>query len=121
MAMLGSPLRGLRTHPVLRVAAGLVRAGIHGRRITRVERECFTFRCGCPTVRSLATPLPADLPQLAVVTRQDGVVDWRCCVDRATTRVVEVDATHIGLAFNATVYAALARKLATPRSGMATR
>ncbi len=88
--MLGSPFRGLRTHPVLRVAAGLVRAG-------------------------------ADLPQLAVVTRQDGVVDWRCCVDPATTHVVEVDATHIGLAFNATVYAALARKLATPRSGMATR
>lgn len=83
--MLGSPFRGLRTHPVLRVAAGLVRAG-------------------------------ADLPQLAVVTRQDGVVDWRCCVDRATTRVVEVDATHIGLAFNATVYAALARELAIPRS-----
>src|SRR5262245_14265978 len=121
VTVLGSPFRGLRIHPVLRVAARLVRASIHWRRVARVDRECFTFRCGCPTVRSLAAPLPADLPQLAVVTRQDGFVDWRTCLDAATMRVVEVDATHIGLAFNATVYAALARELAMPRSGTETR
>jgi hypothetical protein len=53
------------------------------------------------------TPLPDTLRQLAVATREDGFVDWRYCTGPAT-RTVHVDASHVGLAFSAPVYEALA-------------
>ena len=64
-------------------------------------------------MRAIDRPLPADLPQLAIVTRYDGLVDWRYCCDEATTRVVHVTASHIGLVFNEAAYAALAAYLGT--------
>jgi triacylglycerol lipase len=112
VATLASPFRGLAMHPMLRLANKAVRAGIQTRRGPGVEPECHTFACPCPTVRALAASLPADLPQLAIVTRADGMADWRYCIDPPTTRVVEVAASHFGLVFNATVYERLARHLA---------
>ena len=60
----------------------------------------------------LASPLPANLPQLAVVVPGDGLVDWRYEGDRVTTRVVEVPGCHFGVVFEAAAYEALARHLA---------
>lgn len=113
VATLSSPFRGLSVHPALNVAARIVRDRIHRERGASVRPECFTFSCGCPTVEALDRPLPADLPQLAIVTRFDGLVDWRYCMDEATTRVVHVTASHIGLAFNPQAYEALAGHLGT--------
>jgi hypothetical protein len=59
-------------------------------------------------VRALAEPLPGDLPQLAILTRHDGLADWRYCTDPATTRVVEVSASHAGLVCNAAACRAIA-------------
>jgi pimeloyl-ACP methyl ester carboxylesterase len=109
---LGSPFRGFRIHPVLQLAARLVRSDIHRRRGRTVPEECFTLACDCDTARSLATPLPPDLPQTSIVTRADGFTDWRYCSDPEPARVVEVAASHIGMVVNATVYRVLAEHLA---------
>ena len=113
VATLSSPFRGISVHPALSVAARIVRERIHRERGGAVRPACLTFACDCPTVRAIDRPLPADLPQLAVVTRYDGLVDWRYCLDEATTRVVHVTASHIGIAFNPAAYEALAAHLGT--------
>jgi pimeloyl-ACP methyl ester carboxylesterase len=114
---LSGPIRGLRIHPVLRAAASVVRDSIHRRRGSSVRSGCFTLACECTTVRSLASPLPPELPQLAIVTAHDGLTDWRYCRDPATMRVVRVSASHFGLVFNPTVYEVLADHLRSAGGG----
>ncbi|MGH7390853.1 MAG: esterase/lipase family protein [Candidatus Rokuibacteriota bacterium] len=115
VAALNSPFRGLRVHPALRAVNSLVRTAIRRKR-PEVPAECHTFACGCATVRSLAAPLPASLPQLAIVTRSDGLADWRYAADPETTRVVEVPATHLDTVFSPLAYEALAAHLASART-----
>jgi pimeloyl-ACP methyl ester carboxylesterase len=115
VTVLGSPFRGLRMHPAVRSTAAVVRTLTHARHRARVRPQCLTLACDCPSVRALATPLPADLPQLAIVTRHDGLADWRYCADPATTRVVEVTASHMGLVWNTKAYRAIGEHLATAR------
>jgi pimeloyl-ACP methyl ester carboxylesterase len=109
---LGAPFRGLALHPGLRLGAAAVRAKIHARRGEAVHGRCLTLGCECVSVRALQTPLPADLPQLAIVTRHDGVADWRYGADPATTATIEVTASHTGLVFNPVAYRAIATHLA---------
>jgi pimeloyl-ACP methyl ester carboxylesterase len=109
---LATPFRGLRLHPGLRLVDVIVRATVHRRRYSTVFPECRTFACQCATVRALATPLPASLPQLAIVVPGDGLADWRYQADDATTRVVEVPGSHFGVVFEPRAYEALARHLA---------
>jgi pimeloyl-ACP methyl ester carboxylesterase len=111
VATLAAPFRGLRVHPGLRLGNKLVRAVVHRRRPS-VHPECMTFACPCATVRALAAPLPASLPQLAVAAPGDGVVDWRYEADPATTRPVEVPGSHMGVVFEPAMYEALAGHLA---------
>ena len=108
---LGTPLRGLRPHPLLIAAQAWVAARIHRRRGAQVERDCFTFACPCDAVRALDRPVPPSLPQLAIYTREDGAVDWRYCVSDDPEASVEVRGTHLGLAFNTEVYRAIATRL----------
>lgn len=115
VATLGTPYRGFRVNPVLRLAANVVRRRIHATRDPSVQRECFTLACPCDTVQSLHRPLPPDLPQLAVASPYDGFVDWRYCVDAGTTPSLTVKASHVGLVVNAAVYDALAHHLAAAR------
>ncbi len=59
--------------------------------------------------------VPLRVPTTAIYSRRDGVVAWQACVDpeqNAPIEHVEVDATHIGLGFNAQVYRLIARRLA---------
>jgi triacylglycerol lipase len=112
VATLATPFRGLRIHPNLRVGNVLARAVVRLRRGPSVFPECMTFACQCTTVRALAAPLPASLPQLAIAAPGDGVADWRYEADPATTRVVHVPGSHLGIVFERTVYEALARHLA---------
>jgi pimeloyl-ACP methyl ester carboxylesterase len=65
---------------------------------------CAAFRA------SLAAPLPAGMPALAVHSRSDGIVDWRACLD-PHAQCVEVDGSHCGMAVNAHVYRELERLL----------
>jgi pimeloyl-ACP methyl ester carboxylesterase len=71
-----------------------------------------------PAARALeqelfGAPLPETVRLDCIYSRDDGVVDWRACIDadpRTTTH--EVRGSHTGLAWNARVYRLLARLLA---------
>ena len=54
--------------------------------------------------------------ETAIYTRHDGVVDWRHCLTNNPEVDVEVPSTHIGMAFNPTVYSVVAERLARAHS-----
>lgn len=59
--------------------------------------------------------VPLRVPVTALYSRRDGVVDWRACIDDedgGPIEHVEVEATHLGLGFNAEVYRLVADRLA---------
>ena len=62
---------------------------------------------------------PITVPITAIFTRNDGVVDWRACLDRRSQAVrhVEVRSSHLGLGLDPAVWITVARALApTPRA-----
>jgi pimeloyl-ACP methyl ester carboxylesterase len=110
---LGSPFRGIRSHPLVMQAASTVRARIRSRVEQRDDRpDCFTAACQCDTVKALQVPLPASFPQTAIYTKTDGIVDWRSCINDDAEADVEVSGTHVGLAWNPKVYRIIAERLA---------
>jgi hypothetical protein len=50
--------------------------------------------------------------ETAVYTRDDGVVDWQYCKTDNPEADFPVSGTHIGLAFNPSVYTIIANRLA---------
>lgn len=112
IVMLGSPHRDqLAVHPLLWAqiiatallgssgAAGLLHLG------------CATGSC-CEDFRSqLTAPLPRNLDAVSVYSRQDGVVDWRSCLDDCATNV-EVPVTHVGMIARQSVFAVVVDALA---------
>jgi triacylglycerol lipase len=113
---LGAPFRGTVAHRSILRAATTVRKHIldeHGR---DVLPECYTPRCTCDFVRSLHGEMPKGIAQTAIFTRDDGIVDWRYCRTGQDGCDFEVPGTHIGLAFNPSVYAIIAERLANPNS-----
>jgi pimeloyl-ACP methyl ester carboxylesterase len=107
---LGSPFRGIRSHPMVLQAAELVRAKITRER-TAYRPDCYTGFCTCGAVASLEWPFPATIPQTAVYTKSDGIVDWRFCINDNPDTDCEVIGTHVGLVFNAYVYQLIAARL----------
>ncbi|HYM00494.1 MAG TPA: alpha/beta fold hydrolase [Blastocatellia bacterium] len=107
---LGSPFRGIQSHPLVLAAAKGVRSRI--RRLGgKYEPGCYTGYCGCNSVEVLQQELPAHVTQTAIYTKTDGIVDWRVCLSDVPERNVEVTGTHVGLAFNAAVYKVLVHRL----------
>jgi len=109
---LASPFRGIRSHPMVLQAAELVRAKVTRERGS-YRPDCYTGFCTCGAVSSLEWPFPASIPQTAVYTKQDGIVDWRFCINDDPKTDCEVSGTHVGLVFNAYVYQLIASRLAT--------
>jgi pimeloyl-ACP methyl ester carboxylesterase len=110
---LGSPFRGISSHPMVLETAELVRKRIlnrAGRRETRPH--CYTGHCSCEAVRALQVVFPATIQQTAIYTKSDGIVDWRVCLNEDPRTNFEVTGTHVGLAFNPAVYDLIARRLA---------
>jgi triacylglycerol lipase len=106
---LGSPFRGVRSHPLVLLASDRVR-----QQVRRDDRpDCYTGYCGCPAVTSLEATFPTSVPQLAVYTKSDGIVDWRVCVNDDPATNVAVAGTHVGLVANPEAYRAIARHLAS--------
>jgi pimeloyl-ACP methyl ester carboxylesterase len=93
---LGSPVNGCRVHPLV-AFAGMISRG----------------DCDGACMASFQDPLPAGIEETSIYSKFDGVVDWRTC-HRDDAASIEVGGTHCGLIFNAQVYRALARLLATP-------
>jgi pimeloyl-ACP methyl ester carboxylesterase len=110
---LGSPFRGVRSHPAVLYLADRAKRRIQGK--SAVEPRCYTGYCGCGALEGLAAGVPASVSQTAMYTRSDGIVDWRYCVTGDPARDVEVPGTHVGLAFNRFVYRAIADRLAFAR------
>lgn len=60
----------------------------------------------------LASPLPEGVRLASIYSREDAIVDYRSCLD-PTGEQIEVRGSHVGLAWNASVYRRLGRLLAT--------
>ncbi|MEA2170758.1 MAG: triacylglycerol lipase [Solirubrobacteraceae bacterium] len=79
------------------------------------DSGCFDGAC-CTSFRSdLAGPFPEELPFTALQAKNDGVVDWRKCVDPASEGV-PVEASHLGAVVNPAVFREVASALAGVRS-----
>jgi len=106
---LGSPFRGIRSHPMVLEMGKLVRD-----RIARAHDEsrpaCYTGYCDCDAVSALHTQCV--VRHIAVYTKSDGIVDWNFCINDEPATNFEVKGTHVGLAFNADVYRLIADRLA---------
>ena len=109
---LASPFRGtVAHHSVLRAAATVRRQILHEHG-KRVLPGCYTARCTCDFVDSLRRSVPRAVIETAIFTRDDGIVDWRYCRTGHRGCDFEVPGTHIGLAFNPSVYRIIAQRLA---------
>lgn len=107
---LGSPFRGVRSHPIVLQAAKTVRTKIARARSNKPD--CYTGYCDCDTVSAVQREFPAAIRQTNIYTKSDGVVDWRVCVSDIEGEDFEVKGTHVGLAFNPAVYSLIAERLA---------
>jgi triacylglycerol lipase len=111
---LGAPTIGmLRVHPLVLVQVGVVGALGTGRVPGLFRMSCLRGTC-CKAFRDdLQGRFPAHVRYVCVYSRSDGVVDWRACLDGAADELVEIDASHCGMALSAGAYAVAARALAS--------
>lgn len=110
---LGSPFRGIRSHPMVLQMAKVVRERIKSARDRdHTKPACYTGYCDCDAVNALQVACPRPIPHTAVYTKTDGIVDWRVCINEDPAMNVEVTGTHVGLVFNPSVYELIARRLA---------
>jgi pimeloyl-ACP methyl ester carboxylesterase len=113
---LAAPFRGTVLHQSVMGAAKVVRNHILAEHGPRVLPECYTARCTCDFVTSLRTDIPRSVAETAIYTRDDGIVDYRYCKTGKRDADFEVPGTHIGLAFNPSVYTIIAERLAAAQS-----
>lgn len=110
---LGSPFRGIRSHPLVIAMANRVREKIMcNQELKEKQPDCYTGFCSCEAVCGLQKSFPAEVKNTAIYTKTDGIVDWQVCVNEDPTTNFEVVATHVGLAFNPNVYSLIAKRLA---------
>ncbi len=109
---LGSPFRGTIAHRSILRAADVVRKHIIKQHGSDVLPHCYTSRCTCNFLDSLRRKVPDSVMQTAIYTLDDGVVDSRYCRTGNCDCDFQVPGTHIGLAFNASVYKIIAERLA---------
>jgi triacylglycerol lipase len=109
---LGSPFRGMTAHRSILRAAEQVRLRIVQEHGDGVLPDCYTGRCTCDFLKSVRRCLPASVLETAIYTPDDGIVDWRCCTTNDQTADFSVHGTHVGLAFNPSVYQIIATRLA---------
>lgn len=113
---LAAPFRGTVAHRTILRAADTVRKRILKERGQGVLPDCYTGRCTCDFIGSLRRDLPRSVFETALYTRNDGVVDWRCCITKDPEVDFEVPGTHIGMAFNPAAYMLVAQRLAMAHS-----
>jgi len=109
---LGAPFRGTVAHRSILHAAEMVRRRIREKHGSGVLPDCYTGHCTCDFLNSLRHAMPASVAETAVYSEGDGVVDWRYCKTDRPESDFSVSGTHVGLAFNPSVYAIVAERLA---------
>lgn len=109
---LGSPFRGVRSHPKVVEMSEKIRRRIFAKTDKTEYPQCYTGHCHCLAVTALHSFLPKQIRQTAIYTKSDGIVDWQNCRSRFEANNFEVTGTHIGLVFNFQVYKLIASRLA---------
>lgn len=108
LVTLGTPFDFLAASwPMLAQAAVIAVAGTLG--VPEVATLACVFGSCCTEFRGLLRA-PVPVPFAAVYSKQDRLVPWRACIDRAA-RLVEVPGTHIGLLSDAASLSAVAEEL----------
>jgi pimeloyl-ACP methyl ester carboxylesterase len=104
---MGSPMLAPGAHHVslTRSVDLLVRLNRAGMRNLMAE-DCVAGRCAQESFAQARAALPVGVDFTAIYSRRDGIVDWRACVDPAA-RAVEVRSSHVGMAFDPVVIAAV--------------
>jgi pimeloyl-ACP methyl ester carboxylesterase len=110
---LGAPsVSMLRIHPLVLLPVGLLGALGTSRVPGLFSMNCLRGPCCAEFRAHLAGPFPADVGYVAVYSRTDGIVDWRACLDPGARELVEIRASHCGMAVNQGAYEQVARALA---------
>lgn len=108
---MGSPLG-----PVRGAANVLVQAVARSVAKVRGKAEgCLSESCSCGL--SMSNRTPETIPTTVIYSRTDGVVDWKACLDRSGSPIVEnveVMSSHVGMAVSAEVYKVIASRLVLP-------
>ncbi len=104
---LGSPVLAPGAHHVslARSVDLLVRLNRAGLR-NLMAADCVAGKCAQESFDQARAPLSEDVDFTAIFSRRDGIVDWRACIDPAA-RAVEVRSSHVGMAFDPAVIAAV--------------
>ncbi len=109
---LGAPtVSQLSAHPLVLAQVALVGALGAARVPGMFTWRCLRGECCAEFRGALAADFPPDVGYVALYSRTDGVVDWRACLDPAA-ELVEVRASHVGMALSAAVYAHVGAALA---------
>jgi pimeloyl-ACP methyl ester carboxylesterase len=111
---LGSPLRDqLAVHPLVQLQVLAVGAlgtlGAPG----LFTRNCLTGDCCAELREQSLAELPEGVGFVSVYSRSDGIVDWHSCLDPCAQELVEIRASHIGMAVHAGAYRAIGEALAS--------
>ncbi len=115
---LGAPIRSLEAHPSLMATAKWV-----SDRVVHPQPESSSptpsgflavSDCECASDHCVPTP-PPSIRRASLYSHNDGMIDWRNCLEPDASLNHEVGGTHIGLVFNPRVYRIVAKLLAQAR------
>jgi pimeloyl-ACP methyl ester carboxylesterase len=114
---LGSPqIDPLAVHPLVRLQVEAVgRLGSLGAR-GLFKRSCIDGDCCSSFWKDLSEPLPRGVSLVSVYSKSDGIVDWHSCLDPHATQLVEIDASHCGMAVSKSAWRAVAEGLEALRA-----
>jgi len=119
---LGAPIQSLEAHPAIMAAARFVgERAEHRRREPGSPGVCLSSACECFTPGDEVRCPPPSVHHAALYSRDDGVIDWRNCLEPEPSLNHEVGGTHIGLVFNARAYRIVAELLAQAGDGSGRR
>ena len=109
---LGAPqLDPLAVHPLVRLQVEAVsRLGSLGAP-GLFKRSCLEGACCSSFWEDLAEPPPRGVRLVSVYSKSDGVVNWRSCLDPHADELVEIGASHCGMAVSAAAWRAVAGAL----------
>lgn len=113
---MGSPMLAPGAHHLgLTLGVGalvaLSKAGVPG----VMNETCVAGECARDSFEESREPLPEGISFTAIYSRNDGIVDWRSCVDPIATPV-EVHASHVGMAVDPAVADRVVEALARHRA-----
>ena len=104
---LGAPTRVDAPRPPARAAPGRRARCARHRPRPRPLLPALPARACCAAFRDATSPARfRPTSYVAVYSRTDGIVDWRACLDPAADKLVEIRASHCGMAVNEGVHRA---------------